>query len=294
MTARFKASLSPLFPILLLFLALCYPTACTKGVKVGLDIAVKNALPALFPALVLSRILVGCASHVRGKITLFLPLWIGLICGFPAPAAAVADLSKEGAISLEQGEKMLFFCNCASPAFLILLCGQSLMGNASYGWFLWLLQSFLSFAFFFLIFHNELKKPMAPKRKEQRSLPFSHLFVKALSEATGTFLTVGATILFFSFVHALIGSIFPLPPSLDAIFSLGLELTGGISSLSRLPKETAFPLCAAGVGFGGIAVFVQTLSVLEGSGIKGKYYLKGKLFFSLLLAIGAKIFQKCL
>ncbi|MBR3836551.1 MAG: hypothetical protein IKJ74_00255 [Clostridia bacterium] len=294
MTARFKTTLYLLFPTVLLLLALCFPTACSSGVKEGLDVAVKSALPALFPALVLSRMLARSASQMRGRTALFLPLWIGLICGFPAPAAVVAELSKEGVFSRKQGEKMLFFCNCASPAFLILLCGQGLMGNTACGWFLWILQSFLSLFFFFLFFHNELKRPKEKTEKEQYRIPLTLLFSKALSEAVGTFLTVGATILFFSFFHALLCTIIPFSSPWDAILSLFWELTGGVSALSNLQKETAFPLCAAGVGFGGVAVYVQTLCVLEGSGLTGKHYLKGKLLFSLLLAIGAQIFQKCL
>ncbi|MBR7165523.1 MAG: hypothetical protein IKD18_04505 [Clostridia bacterium] len=263
MTARLKTALCLLFPIALLFLALCFPAAGMNGVRAGLDIVAKSALPALFPALVLSGLWMGCTSHIRGKGALFLPLGIGLVCGFPAPAAVVAALLKEGVFSREQGEKMLVICNCASPAFLILLCGKKLMEHTAYGWFLWILQSLISLTSFFFLFYKELKNTSETKITEKKGVSIPRLLTKALTEASGTFLTVGATILFFSFFLALIRSIFPLPTSLDVFFSLVFELTGGISALSHLPKETAFPLCAAGVGFGGIAVYVQTLSVLE-------------------------------
>ena len=89
------------------------------------------------------------------------------------------------------------------------------------------------------------------------------------------------TVVFFSVLLSLLhaaGLLSPLDDSalLSALLCGALELTGGIS---RLPN-TLSPMSAAAasflLGWGGLCVHMQTLSVLTGSGIPVKRYFLGK------------------
>ncbi len=281
------------FPLSLLCLCLLFPAACRQGVSDGLDLTLHSALPALFPSLVLSRLIALSFPKNKAKRARALPLLAGLVCGFPVGAAMASDLVQKGMIPQKEAEKMLFFCNNTGPSFLILLCGKELFQNAMLGWFLFIAQSILSLLFYFLFFPKQkacdcVSAPTAP------ALSVSRMLTESLSSAISSFLYIASCILFFSFLISLLTQIFSLSSLPKSILSLFLELTAGVRSLILLPRNVGFPLCAAGVGFGGFSVHLQTLGVIEKASLSPKLYFLGKITFSLLLFLLAEIFQKCL
>ena len=161
-----KSKLNLLFPFLCLILSLCFPAACARGVKSGLSLSVGSALPALFPSLVLSSLLTGQKSFLQNK-RILLPYVLGLFCGFPVGAASVSYLVREKEISDEDAKKLLFFCNNASPAFLISYCGGVILKNPKLGFFLYLIQCALSTLCLFLCFGRRLFSTEEKNQKEQ-------------------------------------------------------------------------------------------------------------------------------
>ncbi len=294
MTKPKRSLLLFLLPFSLLLLSLCFQKACISGVAKGLEIALQRALPSLFPSLVLSRMMTLSLQKKGGKSALLLPLFLGLFCGFPIGAVTVASLFKEGALSRNEGETLLFFCNNTGPAFLVGVCGIGLMGEAKYGWFLFLLQGALAIFFFFFFFHKKLFRLEKIEKTCAKPVSLSQLITQSLSGAANSFLYICACILFFSFVSELFSFCIALSPISTACLSLFLELTGGMKALIALPPSLAFPLCAAGCGWSSLSVHIQTVGCLEGTGLSLKKYFLGKLVFSALLFLGAEILQKLL
>lgn len=285
--------LTPFFPLVLFCLSLVRQKECMEGVAEGLRIALQTAFPALFPGLVLSRMIVLSFSHTKGAASPSLPFFLGLVCGFPIGAKAVSDLRREGLISKTDGERMLFFSSGAGPSFVLAVCGISALHSVKLGVILLILQWSLAFFFFFL--HLQKRNDKSPaKEKKLSPLPFSRLLSVSLRDALSSFLYILSCIVFFSFVIRLALSFLPLSAEGGALLHLFTELTGGIARLSALPSERAFPYCAAALGWSSLSVHLQTVGILAESDLSYKSYFAGRAFFSLFMGLGASFLQKLL
>lgn len=287
-----KSKRNLFFPFLCLVLCLLFPAVCSKGVRQGLRLSLDAALPSLFPSLVLSSLFTK-QTQKAGTRCFFIPFLLGLLCGFPVGAASVSALVREGEISKKDGEKLLFFCNNASPAFLISFCGQVVLNDIKKGFFLFLMQSTLSSLCLLFFFGKRIfsKKKTTRTAERHRSYVWE-LLPSALKDATSSFLYIMSCVIFFSFLTELIRHLFSLKAFSSALLGLFTELCGGLSRLSELDAPLIFPLCALGCGWGGISVHLQTAGMLEGSGLSLKNHLFGKLFFSGTLFALALFFQK--
>ena len=104
-------------------------------------------------------------------------------------------------------------------------------------------------------------------------------------------LNVSAFVVFFTVLARLLLHFLPeaFASSLPCALLLGfLELTSGVLSLPC--SRAGFLTCVALLGWGGMSVHCQTLSMLAASPLSARYYLKGKVLqalLSLLLALPA-------
>jgi hypothetical protein len=244
--------------------------------------------------MILSQILSESAGNTRISPR-FLPLLLGILCGFPIGAATIANSIEKGNLSQKEGERMLFFCNNAGPGFLILFCGYSILKNQKIGILLFLFQSLLSCLFYF-IFSTEksLLSPSPDTHNRTETGNFALILSRALKKSANSFLYILSCIVFFSFLSSLCMAIFDLSPVFHSLLSLFLELTGGVRSLVLLPPKTALILCGAGVGWGGASVHLQTLGILSEHGLKSRYYFLGKLLFTVFLALFSLFLTKYL
>jgi len=289
-----KSTANFLFPFFCLALCLIFPTACSEGVARGLSLSLDAALPALFPALVLSGILVRQIGK-GGEKCFLIPFVLGLFCGFPIGAASVAGLVRDGRLSKKDGERLLFFCNNASPAFLISYCGKTVLGDTKKGLFLFLLQSVLSAFFLFFWFGKRMLRREKKKEKKEAHAPdFWKSLPDALRESTNSFLYIMSCVIFFSFFTELMRHLFSLTHFSFAMLGLFSELCGGVSHLRYFAPSLAFPLCALGCGWGGCSVHLQTAGLLENASLSVKSHLAGKIIFSLLMFLMTLFFQKLL
>ena len=79
-----------------------------------------------------------------------------------------------------------------------------------------------------------------------------------------------------------------LPPPVRAAVSGALEVSGGVAALRGLAPETAFPIAAYLIGWGGCCVHLQAAEALRAAGLPIGPYLRGKLLqgaICLLLAV---------
>jgi len=296
MTKRMKAISVFLVPATVLILSLIFPQVCSESVRRGLNLGLFSALPALFPALVLSRLAVGAVPQSASPKILILPLILGSLCGFPMGAVTAAELLRQNRISKKDCEKMLFFCNNASPAFLISYFSEALETSPYFGWSLYFVQTAFAFSSFFFFFGKRFfqKTTRSDQNNELFSQSFFHLFSHSLTTAVQSSLSILSCIIFFTFLSTLISHIFSLDSFIFSLVSLFFELTGGIFSMKQLPKSLSLPLAASGVGWSGLSVHFQILSVTEKEQISYRYYLPGKILCSFLLGITSYFFEKLL
>lgn len=275
----------PLLAVLCCFSALLLlPEVSAQAARDAMLLCAQTLIPSLFPFFVLSSLLIACgASELLSALLspLMRPLFglsgtgaaalaLGLCGGYPVGARTAAELVENGALSQEEGERLLAFCNNAGPGFLLGVCGAG-------------------------VFSSSRALPPVPHgtypHKSAKAQHLSTAFPAAVQNALTGCLNVSAFVVFFTVLARLLLHFLPeaFASSLPCALLLGfLELTSGVLSLPC--SRAGFLACAALLGWGGMSVHCQTLSVLAATPLSARYYLKGKVLqalLSLLLALPA-------
>ena len=293
-----------LFLSLVLFAAfLLCPAACADGVRDGLTLAARAALPALFPFFVAGGLLVRTGfADALGRV-LARPLArlyrlppaaapavvLGLTGGYPVGAATAAGLVQQGALSPADAARVNSFCNCASPGFCIGLAGLGVFGSARTGAALYgihLLAALLTGLFT----ARGGAAPHVPARTAAGCAPpregFAAAFCGAVQQAAGTALTVTAFLTVFSILLQLLEPALAHVPFGAAAAGL-LELTSGLDRLPALPLPAPWRLTLTSflLGFGGLAVQFQVRAVAASAGLPADGFAAAKLLHGALAAL---------
>ncbi len=259
----------------------------------GLALCGRAVIPALFPFLAVSGILISlgfgqwAGPRLAGLMSLYrLPgaagsaLLLGLVGGYPIGARTAAELYEKGLLTQGEAQRLLGFCNNSNPVFLISVLGSGVFGSTRVGIYLWLIHllSALLTGFFF-----RRKEGAASVRRRMtstspfQSAPLAAAFVEGVRNACGNMVAICGFIIFFCVLSS------PLS-ALDS--PLGTALTGALELFSLTPRLAAnrlsFILASVCAAWGGTSILCQTAAVLEGSGLGMKTCLKGKIIQALL------------
>jgi hypothetical protein len=93
---------------------------------------------------------------------------------------------------------------------------------------------------------------------------FSEAFTKAVSQSALGMLNICAFVVFFSAFLGVLEQLFSrinLPDTLTSLIFCAFELTTGLSKICSQHSPLVLSLCALGVGWSGLSVHFQTLSV---------------------------------
>lgn len=280
--------------LLLLFAEQAVPAAGQ-----GLLLCYKTVIPALFPFMVCSELLISCGGAellgraLSGPMQAVLgvpgaaacPVLLGALCGFPVGARATAALYDQGQLSARQCTRLLTFVNNPSSAYLISAVGVSLFGSRRLGILLLVTSLALSFVTALLtrpMFKGDVdtKPPLLPKSVHVNA----DVFVNSVTAAAANMLSVCALVVFFSAtVGALQGLISGLPQPGVALLRGLLELSGGMAEAAKIPDvATSASLCALFSGWSGLSVLCQVAAVCRGRGIRLLPYVLAKLLQGLV------------
>lgn len=291
--------------IVLLATGCCFllqPQTATVAIGTGLQVCATAILPSLFPFFVLTDYWI-TRGHARALSRSAEPLMkhlfhlpgssasaflLGSIGGYPVGARTVAQLYTQKLLSREQAEQALLFCNNAGPAFVLGVLGGGLFQSTFAGVILYLIHLLSA------VLTGVLLRPKSvptdshtfPAQKQGPSI--SQCWTQAISGGGKTALQVCIFVLFFSVVTECIQGFLPVQPY-TFLLTASLELAGGARLLgqSSLPATLQFSVSALILGWGGLCVMMQSLSVLQSAGLSGKKLLIGKLsqgIISFLLA----------
>lgn len=125
-----------------------------QAVREGLALCGGSVIPALFPFLVVSRLFVATGSAAAlGRLLAPLTrrmlgisgpggtaVLLGLLGGYPVGAQTAGELVRTGAISRQEGQRLLLFCNNCGPAFALGVAGVGCFGSLRAGVWLWLIH----------------------------------------------------------------------------------------------------------------------------------------------------------
>ena len=271
------------------------PQAAASGALQGLRACAARVIPALLPFFVVSRMLTALPLPMPGRRAdrLFRALFgvraaclpallTGLLGGYPAGAAA--ELYRAGALSKAEAERALCFCNNSGPGFFAGLIGAAVLGDVRRGLILYGLHA-LSALLTGLLLPGST--PPAALRTVRREKPvLSSLLPEAVQGSCAALLQVSGLIVFFSSMLAVLraaGLTALLPNRLAEALACGaLELSSGILLLSGHGAEAA---CALLMGWGGLCVHFQAMSLWQTAGLRPHGYFSAKLLHGLLSAV---------
>ena len=298
---------------------MAWPEEVAGAGRDGLALCGNVILPSLFPFFVVSSLIVGLGLaeypgraleqvmqplfRVNGRCASALVL--GLIGGYPVGARTAAELYRTGQCSRAEAERLLGFCNNAGPAFLLGVVGSGVFGSARIGLLLCGIHMLSALLVGLLFrFYPAGPEPCRPRAQGPRAGADIHpaaVFTEAVRGSCGAVLNVCAFVVLFGVLLRLLslsGILGALSQALSALFApLGLsypwakrllggvlELTNGVAALPAGNRAGGIPMAAFLLGWGGVSVLCQTMSVLRDSGLSIKPCLLGKLCHGLLSA----------
>ena len=282
--------------------------------RYALDLCLELILPSLFPFFVFSgllnrlglpgflgRLLAGAASRIYGISGAGASaLFIGLTGGYPLGAAYIADMERSGAITAKEGERLLAFCNNSGPAFIIGAVGAGAFHSSAAGFFLYgihILSALLTGLFFR---RKDYCREIQPIQLD--SVYISQALPEAVKQSVASLMNVCGFVMCFTVLVGLLdvrgyvslfcgwaGEHFGLELAFcHAAFTGLLELGSSVGAMAGLNITPLNMALAAGVlGWGGISVHFQTMSVLGGSNIKGALHFAGRLISAVIAAASA-------
>jgi len=257
------------------------------GAAEGIDLCLRTVVPSLLPFFVLSILL---TNAVSGTIIPFLSpvgrlcgiprgaeslLLIGLLGGYPVGAQAITEAYHGGSLTKQDAHRLLGFCSNAGPAFIFGIAGSLFRFQKSV-FFLWGIH-ILSALMVGMILPDKAKGKTRVRASTQISFPAA--LAKAIRILSGV---CGWIILFRIFIAFLDRWVLWILPETARLLLIGsLELANGCNSLLQAQSEPLrFMLAAVILGFGGICVGMQTISVTGELGTG--FYFPGKLLQGLI------------
>lgn len=280
--------------ILLLLWALWLLTdsSVRSSVTAALSLCARSVIPALFPFMVVSSLLIALglgellSAPLGGLMALYgiggagaSALVLGLIGGYPTGGRTAAALYREGLVTRDEAERLLAFCNNANPAFLITVLGVGVFGSSRAGLWLWLIHIAAALLTGLLTARprRDLPRSAPQNRPAFRAAGFASTFVSSVQGALGSILSVCAFVVVFS--------ILSLPiRRLGGI--VGTAATGALELFSVLPLLTPTPtgfILAAGIaGWGSLSVLCQTAALTADTGLSLRRCALGKAVQSVL------------
>ena len=281
-----------------MFALLLFPDAASHAVRSGLLLCGTTVIPALFPFLVLSKILIGILPRrtanwmnrvmengfgVSGAC--FAAFAISFLGSYPIGASAVIGLYVSGTISRQDAERALRFCNNSGPGFFIGIVGGVIFRSTTAGILLYLCHIFS--AILCGLFCAEPKNHTQIRRIGQKEIPFSELILSGIGDTCGVLLQLCGMIVAFSLISTYLRllNLPALPEIVEALLLGTLELTTGILHLSG--SASSFAAAAFIMSWGGLCVHMQAKNLWVKAGLRVKGYYSAKLMQGFLSALFA-------
>ena len=318
MRKQIVSSAAALFPLALLGLMLWMPEEAAEGARCGLSVCAGVILPSLFPFLVLSSLLsaAGLPDALAKRALPLLtrlglpaagaaPFLLGLCSGYPVGARAVAEAVERGAVTPEEGARLLPWCNNTGPGFIIGVAGSAVFGSVCCGVQLYLAHVLAALTLALLFGRGGKARPNGTAAAYFR--PESTSFPACVSAAADTALHLCAYVVFFSMLTRLLqcsGAFSAITATLaaqlgvelrwgTALLSGLLELGSGIAALRGAPAAPVhLALAAFLLGFGGLSVHAQTAYAVSGAKIRCARHFAGRIVHGLLSAAYVLLFTR--
>ena len=246
---------------------------------------------------------------------------MGIISGYPIGAKIATNFRKEQICTKEECERLLSFTNNSGPLFIIGSVGILLYRNTMIGLLLFIthLLASLSVGIIFRFWKKNKQTDLSSSSSKAYTMnktlaSFSNLgeiLSESIISSIKSILVIGGFVVIFSSIISILKSsgithvigivatpffdfIHISPSFIEPLFTGFFEITNGISTISNIACKklsiniliTAFLL-----GFGGISVLLQVLSITSKSDLSIKPYIFGKLLHGIIAVLYTYLFM---
>ncbi len=238
-------------------------------------------------------------------------LIMGIISGYPVGAKIVINLKKQGICTVEECERLLSFTNNSGPLFIIGTVGVSLFSSSKTGFKLFFVHiiSCLLVGFIFRWWKSSYNTHSFKWRHSEASniddLSFNNLgavLSDSIQSAIRLVVTIGGFVVLFSVIVSMLNSskilnilsiflnpflsILKIPETYSESIITGIiEVTNGVKLAALGQTPFSIIICSFLLGFGGISVLLQVLSITSQAKISIKPYILGKFLQACFSAI---------
>ncbi len=317
---KIKTLIIPTFICLFTIMLLVFSNSNFESCKYGIRLWANSVVPSLLPFFIATELL-GYTNivYTLGRLLdIFMrpifnvpgisafPLLMGIISGYPVGAKIVSNLKLNGDITKEEAERLIAFTNNSGPLFIIGTVGIGLFKNIKFGILLLITHILASLTVGFLFrwwksshanhFNKNGKKRARPLFPHNRisGKNLGEVLSNSIMNAINTVLLIGGFIVLFSVVISIFENSILLnisSPFVNGFISGILEITNGVSKITSIPVNSlSLIICAFLIGFGGISVSLQILSIISKTNISIKPYIIGKLLQGTLAAVYTCLF----
>ena len=245
---------------------------------------------------------------------------MGIISGYPIGAKIATNFRRDNICTKEECERLLSFTNNSGPLFIIGSVGILMYRNTIIGILLFMthLLASLTVGFIFRFWKKSkqidnsinLGTTYTITKKHATLSNLGEILSESIMSSIKSILVIGGFVVIFSSIISILKSsgithiieiiatpffnfIHISPSFIEPLFTGFFEITNGISMISNIACKklsiniliTAFLL-----GFGGISVLLQVLSITSKSDLSIKPYIYGKLLHGLIAVLYTYIF----
>lgn len=322
---KIRKYIFPCILVTFLIFMVIFSESSYKSAHKGFMLWANNVFPSLLPFFICIELIKATnLMELIGKILepLMRPIFkvpgcgafaivMGMSSGYPVGAKIVSNLRESNSCTKTEGERLLSFTNTSGPLFIIGSVGIGMFNDSKIGLLL-LSTHFLSsiiVGVFYRFYHSndEIISQSSAKANSKEAFKISalgNLMGNAIKNGISTLLIVCGYMIFFSvlgniLISTKIATHFSLvisfilsilgfsPETATAIFSGILEVTGGISELSKidLQQPEILSLVAFILGFGGLSVCMQVSSIISNTDLSLKPYIIGKFMQAIFASV---------
>ena len=254
--------------------------SASQGVKNAMSLCAFTVVPSLLPFMAVSLYALesgalsdlGKPMNKISRLLFNLPgegaviFLMSMVGGFPVGAKLTAKGVERGIFTESQGRRMMCFCICAGPAFVINAVGSGMLGSARAGVIL-LVSLFLSSLFCGVVSRFFDKSEPETKNGSVFGTEGS-VAVKSVKDSIESIIQICGWILVFGAASSIISDS-PLPQKACEWICMALEVTKGCKIASE-----SFPACITAfvLGWSGLAVHAQIMPFVNSVGLKYRYF----------------------
>ncbi len=241
----------------------------------GIRLCGCTLIPGLFPFFFVTGLLGQRLSAGKGgSLTALLMSFLG---GYPTGVVTTVAMYKKGGLTKREAQALLPLCNNSGPGFFVGVLGATVFRDPKKGLLLYGIHVAAALLLYVMLYGEA---PSAAHREAQTPGPFSGRFLQVLGNSCETMLRVCGLVILFSVLGRLIR---PLLPGQWMKYWALVELSSGV--LSTGPHDAV--LWAMFMGWGGLCVHLQAMSIWQEAGLKVRGYLPVKALHGLLSGLFA-------